>query len=338
MIMLALNLSIIEIIILQLGAVILGAAIHFFLASRRNLKSSGTETQKIQRAMEDWKLKYFNEAEQKEKELNTLKKQLAESEEDRNINTIEAEELRKQNKTLKTEIERLQKTSPQAETRDYITQLKQAQQSLVEHHEIINQLLGQVDKIKENEEKHRELLMQNEELSGQVSNLKSSMTQKEKELSVIKQKETVTSEMISRLDNAYTEFNILQEKIQKLESDAVSAKMVNLELADLKETHYKLQKDFDDQKLKLNSLTAESQNLRTELNETEEKLKEANFQKQQLQKRVVYLEELNNDFHLVSEANKKLETQIKKIGELESMLNVVMEERDDLARKQTNPE
>jgi hypothetical protein len=335
---LALNLSVTEIIILQLGAVVLGAAVHFFIASRRSLKSSGVEKEKIQKSMEDWKLKYFNESEVKEKELSELKQQLAELEEDRNINVIEAEEQRKQNKALKTEIERLQKANPQSETRDYIVQLKQAQQNLMEHHEIINQLLGQVDKIKENEEKHKELLMQNEELSGQVSTLKTSVSQKDKELNVIKKKETVTSEMISRLDNAYTEFNILQEKIQKLESDAISAKMLNLELADLKETHYKLQKDFDEQKLKLNSLTVENQNMRTELNETEEKLKEANFQRQQLQKRVVYLEELNSDFQLVAEANKKLEGQIKRIGELESMLNVVMEERDDLARKQVNPE
>ena len=36
----------------------------------------------------------------------------------------------------------------------------------------------------------------------------------------------------------------------------------------------------------------------------------------------------------VADANKKLEGQLKRIGELESMLNVVAEERDELARKQ----
>lgn len=35
----------------------------------------------------------------------------------------------------------------------------------------------------------------------------------------------------------------------------------------------------------------------------------------------------------VSDANKRLESQIKRIGELESMLNVVAEERDKLMRK-----
>jgi hypothetical protein len=55
-----------------------------------------------------------------------------------------------------------------------------------------------------------------------------------------------------------------------------------------------------------------------------------------LQKKVAYLEELNYDMQAVSEANKKLEGQLKRIGELESMLNMVAGERDDLARKNTN--
>jgi uncharacterized protein YlxW (UPF0749 family) len=64
--------------------------------------------------------------------------------------------------------------------------------------------------------------------------------------------------------------------------------------------------------------------------EMEDKLREANHQRQQLQKKISYLEELNNDLHMVADANKKLEGQLKRMGELESMLNVVSEERDKL--------
>ena len=38
----------------------------------------------------------------------------------------------------------------------------------------------------------------------------------------------------------------------------------------------------------------------------------------------------------VADANKKLEHQLKRIGELESMLNMIAGERDELARKQFN--
>jgi len=128
----------------------------------------------------------------------------------------------------------------------------------------------------------------------------------------------------------------LQGKIQKLESQLNQSKMLNVEYEDLKETHYKLIRDFEDQKVKLQSITSEHQQISLQLDETSDKLREANFQRQQLQKRVAYLEELNNDLHVVADANKKLESQLRKIGELESMLNVVSEERDTMLRKHTD--
>ena len=44
----------------------------------------------------------------------------------------------------------------------------------------------------------------------------------------------------------------------------------------------------------------------------------------------------NNWKIIVADANKKLEGQLKRIGELESMLNMVAEERDELAKKHFN--
>ena len=70
-----------------------------------------------------------------------------------------------------------------------------------------------------------------------------------------------------------------------------------------------------------------------QLNEAEDKFREANFQRQQLQKRVSYLEELNSDLQVVADANKKLEHQLRRIGELESMLHVVSEENESLKRQ-----
>ena len=80
-------------------------------------------------------------------------------------------------------------------------------------------------------------------------------------------------------------------------------------------------------------MTTENQQLTLRLNEVEDKFREANFQRQQLQKRVGYLEELNNDLQVLADANKKLEHQLRRIGELESMLNVVSEENQLLKRQ-----
>jgi DNA repair exonuclease SbcCD ATPase subunit len=337
-----LSFSLIEIIVLMLGAILLGITIHFFIVSRRSPSLSDIASKKVNKSLEEWKLRYFNDIELRDKELSMVKQRLQDSEENSNIYSIEAEEMRKLNNRLQAELDTQRKAPPvlekpeKSEKPDYFEQLRQAKSSLLEHNEKINQLLGQIDIVKESEEKKQEVLKDNEELAGQIGELKFLLSQKEKEINNVRQKEHLTKEMTSMLDSAYSEFNVLQEKIQKLESQVSSSKRLNLEFEDLKEGHYKLSRDFEEQKLKYNTIAKENEQLQEQYEETENKLREANLQRQQLQKRVAYLEELNNDMQAVADANKKLENQLKRLGELESMLNVVAEERDDLARKQSH--
>ena len=289
---------------------------------------------------DEWKLRYFNDIEARDKELTALREKLAETEEDLNIYSIEAEEMRRENKKLQSEVQNASKIVPppslpssQSEKPDYLEQLRSAQISLKDHNEKIIQLLDNIDALKESEERHQEMLKMNEDLSLQLSDLRMKLADKEKEITSIRKKEVLTKEMTSMLDNAYSEFNVLQSKMQKLEAQANSSKLLSLEFEDLKEGHRKLSKDSEEQKVKLTNLHTENLQIQAELAETTEKLKEANFQRQQLQKRVSYLEELNNDLQAVSDANKKLEGQLKRIGELESMLNMAAEERDQLMRR-----
>lgn len=382
----ALNLSIVEIVVLQLGGIVLGMAIHFFIISRRNPKSASKEKQKIQRQLVDLKREFSMEAEMKDKELYDVKLQLKEADENSRIYNMELEEIRRQNKKLQIELENKDK-SPEIEIRnkelnlvrhqlsaaqenikndtteleemrhqikklqaelenkprqdhrtddkpDYIEQLREAQNSLLKHNQKIDQLLGQIYIVQENEEKQLQILKDNEELHNQLNDLQYLLSEKESELSHIRQKEHLTIEMTSMLDNTYAEFNILQGKIQKLESQASASRMANLEYEDLKEANYRMSHEFEQLKSKLQGQILENQQITTQLNETEDKLKEATFQRQQLQKRVSYFEELNNDLQTMSEANRKLEGQIRSIGELESKLNLIAEERDQLLRQQ----
>jgi len=292
--------------------------------------------------MEEWKSRYFNDVESRDRELASLKaqiekisEQLSESEENANIYTIEAEELRKENKILRDENAKkpIAEHSQSPSSRpDYMEQLLHAKESLALQNEKINQLLGNIDIVRETEEKQREILRNNEELTLEINELRLRLADKEKEINNIEQKQQITKEMTSMLDSAYNEFNVLQSKMQKLELQVSSSRMINMEYEDLKEGYSKMAREFEEQRSKLSSLMSDNQNLNTVLRETEEKLRESNFQRQQLQKRVAYLEELTNDLHMVSDANKKLEMQLKRIGELESMLNVVAEERDQLIR------
>ena len=333
-----LTLSILEIILLFFGAIILGITIHFTIASRRNFRSSMGDTDEVTKQRDEWKLRYFNDVEIKDKEMASLKEQLSEAEENATIYSIEAEEMRKENKKLLVEIDNIQKVVPVPHPErpgkpDYLEQLRTAQNSLIEHNEKINLLLNNIDAFKETEERQREIRKQNEELSLQVIEMRMKLADKDKEIVNIRKKEHLTKEMTSMLDNAYNEFNVLQGKMQKLEAQANSSKLMSLEYEDLKESSHRMSRDLEEQKIKLNNLTSDNQQLQSQLLETEEKLREANFQRQQLQKRVSHLEELNTDLQAVSDANKKLEVQLKRIGELESMLNMAAEEKDQLIRR-----
>ena len=330
-----LSLSLIEIIVLMLGAITVGITIHFFIVSRRSLNASIDETPggRLSKEISEWKLKYFNDIEQRDKEISLIKMRLAEAEENCSIFSIEAEEKTIKNEKLLKEIELLQSQIPSGEKPDYTEQLRQAQISLLEHNEKINKLLGHIDFVKETEKKQQEMLKAKEELSGQINEMKSILEQKEKEVSSIRHKEHLTTEMTSLLDNAYNEFNALQDKIRKLESHVIASKTTHIEYEEYKEGYFKISREIEEQKLKYNVLVSEKRQLQSDLSETEEKLIEANFQRQQLQKKVVYLEELNRDMQVVSDAQKKLEAQLKRIGELESMLNIVSGERNKLSNR-----
>jgi chromosome segregation ATPase len=330
-----LNLSIIELIVLFFCAISLGVVIHFFITSRRSLKASPVETEKMKRNIDDWKLKYFNDIEAREKEVSELKTLLSETEENNRIYKIEIEELQRQQRRAESERESVQRAETAVNKPNYIEQLRMAQSSLLEHNEKINLLLENIEVVKENEERQKLMEEENEELITEVRELKYLLGQKESEIHNIKQKENLTREMTSMLDSAYSEFNTLQSKIQKLEGQLSSSKMVSLEYEDLKEAYQKSSRDYEDYKVKLQVLTTENQQLALQLNEVEDKYREANFQRQQLQKRVGYLEELNSDLQIMADANKKLEHQLRRIGELESMLNVVSEE-NQILKRQTN--
>jgi chromosome segregation ATPase len=328
-----LNLSIVELAVLFFCAVTLGIVIHFFITSRRNLKGSSSDNDKNKQAVDEWKLKYFNEVEKKEKDLEEMQSQFAEVQESNQIYKEQIDELRRQQKRTQSELESTQKATVAESKPNYIEQLRIAQVTLLEHNEKINQLLENIELAKENEEKQKLMEEENEGLMNQIKDLKYILSEKEIEIHNIRQKENLTKEMTSMLDSAYSEFNILQSKMQKLESQLSSSKMISLEYEDLKEAHINVLHEYEDYKARLQAMTAENQQLTLRLNEVEDKFREVNFQRQQLQKRVSYLEELNSDLQVVADANKKLEHQLRRIGELESMLNVVSEENQFLKRQ-----
>jgi chromosome segregation ATPase len=142
--------------------------------------------------------------------------------------------------------------------------------------------------------------------------------------------------MAAKIEEVYQEFEQLQQKMASLEKQASRANNLALELEDTREAYEQIHKDLQRKVEKLEELYTDNQRLQQELNILQDKLAEANLQRQQLQKKVLFLQDLNTDLQTVSDTNKKLQSELRRIGELESMLTMIAEERDYLLRKGAN--
>jgi len=123
-----------------------------------------------------------------------------------------------------------------------------------------------------------------------------------------------------RLDKVVEEYNTLQDKLQKVQTYLTQPYNRGTEYEELKDSYFKLGKEHDELKLRYLSLREENQRLTRIIADTEEKLKESNFQRQQYQKRSAFLEELNHDLQEISEHNKKIESQLRRVSDMEALL------------------
>ncbi|MFD2919880.1 hypothetical protein ACFS6H_09195 [Terrimonas rubra] len=348
------QLTILQLLVLLLAAVAIGAALYFFISGRTQKKSISKKLDTEKKRVEEWKRRYRNDMDLRDKEISDLKK------DQQNSQSNEAlQKLLQENTNLKEEITILQElldegqatAEPETEeteiiiseepvqptyavptptTPDYLTQLQAAQSGLVEQNNRIASLLENIETIKQQETQQQQILKDKEILTHKVDDLEVLLSTKQKELDNMQQQQEITKELTLLLDNAHKEFALLQEKINKLESQAGNALLLKIEHEDLKEANYKLQKDISVQLQLVQQKDTEYRNLMHELTATEHKLSEANFERQQMQKKIAYLEEINNDMQLISQDNQSLMDQIKRIGQLESMLQVVSQERDAL--------
>ncbi len=323
---LGLQISLVEIIIFQLGAMILGFAIHFFLSSKKQIKIEEKTPETEISDFDQWRLKYYEQLDFQEKKYENLKKELEEARESERQMEQELHDIQQEARRM---LKEQASKATEVPTAEYLEQLKQAQTNLFEHNHRISLLLEQIDMLKETEQKHMEMQKANEELNVQLRELRKSLTDKETEIKQIRQQSSLSREMQERLDRAYGEFNNLQEKIQKVETHIVNPQHRNFEFEELQQNYFKLTKDFDELKLKYLGMMEENQRLTRLLADAEDKLRESNFQRQQLMKKVGFLEELNTDLQQVAEHNKKLENQLRRIGEIESMLARVSAQRPE---------
>jgi chromosome segregation ATPase len=313
---LAVNLSLIEIGVLLCGAIVLGIAIYFYIISRRSLNQTIEKT----KGKVTLRPEFYSTASATAAEPKVPKPAMPVSRpEVRKMILDEPEELPKAAAAPKS------KAIHNEESIDSLKSTIQQQQKL------LNSFLQQVEEV----EKHgrEELEMDNKHLKEEIKALEAQLDKKDAEVEEVRQQAKMAERMAARIDEVYQEFEQLQAKMVTLEKQANRANKLALELEDTRQAYEGVHRDLQRKTEKVEEIFMENQRLQQQLNSLEDKLAEANLQRQQLHKKVQFLQDLNTDLQSVSDTNKKLNTELRRIGELESMLTMIAEERDYLLKR-----
>lgn len=373
------SLGLLEVIIFQIGAIILGFSIHFFVTSRKSMKSvqkSADHGESTISEADEWRLRYYEQVDFLKKSEEEYRREMAVKLEQEQLlsrkldDTKTSLELKQQheyvykqrldeigrdleekqekeklldkklsetrteldakyeqefilNKKLEESLNELTalRGKVQIQPAEYLTQLATAQLNLVEHNQQISRLLEQIELLKESERKHLDTKHINETLQIQLRDFRQALSDKESEIKQIRQQQLLIHELKERLEKAHEEYNELQSKLQKFETHISRPQSRTFEYEELQQSYFKLTKECDEIKMKQLAMLEENQRLSRLLADTEDKLRESNFQRQQYLRKVTFLEELNHDLQELSGHQKKLESQMRRIGEIEIMLN-----------------
>ncbi|MFT4022743.1 MAG: hypothetical protein QM664_03035 [Flavihumibacter sp.] len=313
-----------EIIIFQVGAIVLGFALSLFIVSRRNTRlqlHQGEDAASSQEA-DEWKLKYFNDTEELEKKLAKSQHELKQARENEQFLAMEIDSVRAEREELLTaHADELVMAAAPKEPADYLDQLQAAQKNMLEHNQRVQQLLEQIEGMKAMEQKHAMLEQANVLLGRQMADLRTQLLDRDSEIHNLRQQNRLAVEMQARLESVYGDYSDLVAKIQKLETHVSSTRKEGDSFAELQDEYFKVTRELDEVKAKYLSLLDENQRNQRLLTELEEKNRDATFQRAQLQKKVTYLEDLNRDLQEVAEHHTKLHSQMRRLSEIEQLLS-----------------
>jgi chromosome segregation ATPase len=306
------NLTLIEFIVLPLVAIIFVSTLYFFIKSRKSLREAIKATKKAALITE---IKKEKPTPAKQTSVVELGEQLA----------------RMRYETSMPKQDKIESVVTKKSTHKEEIAVQDLKNTIAQQQRMLDSYLQKMEEL-ENEGRD-ELNGKIEELEKKLDELHGEIEEKDDEIKELHQEVSAGNKMATRIDEIYKEFELLQSKMTVLEKQAGRANNLAIELEDTKYTYEQVHKELLRKQEKLEELMEENQLLRHQKNEAEDKLADANLQRQQLHKKVHFLTDLNSDMQSIADTNKKLQTDLRRIGELESMLNMMSEEREFLLRK-----
>lgn len=199
-------------------------------------------------------------------------------------------------------------------------------QMLEQQQQLSQRLLTQIDQLQvpHTTDKH-----QNAEGKRRIGELELLLEQKEEMIRQLQSQQQTGD----KLEQVQQDLLYMQECMKALEHQAAQASRLASELDNNKTAYQQLFSDSSHKNEKLQQVVQENTRLQEQLADMQNQLQEAQSQKGHLLKKLLQLEAVNTELQTLSDTNKKLQTELRRIGELESMLNMIIEERNQLLRK-----
>lgn len=324
--MLTVQLSILEIVFFQLAALIIGFVAHYLWSIRNGgYEAKLLETQKKNNEEVQWRLKYYELVDKQQQDGDALQKEVQHLLEQEQELLAEMDELRALNKEL---MSRTAETAPVREatgrehlsTHEYAEQLRLAQEYLSGHNQSIQRLLQQVKQFEEAQAMYELVQHEKELLNLQVQRLQKQLDSKQEELDVLQHRTHLETQVKQQLQNTYTEFHLMQEKIRRLEAQLAAPVTQSFQVEELQQANELLNKEVKELRNKYRELAEQNTRLQADVTEAQSRYRDAQFHQQHLQKRNEFLEQFNQNLQTVTDQNKRLEEQMLRISQMEDEL------------------
>jgi hypothetical protein len=150
---------------------------------------------------------------------------------------------------------------------------------------------------------------------------------RKKNLRHLEQRSELAESLMLRLDEKQKELFHLQSRYNKLENRIEDVNYISLELEEAKVTIEQLNKDKLKREHRLTALMTENDEMRDEIFNLRKDLTEVAAEKQQLLKKISLMQDLESEWQVMAEKNHQLQSKVRRIGELESLLSLMKEEK-----------
>jgi chromosome segregation ATPase len=190
------------------------------------------------------------------------------------------------------------------------------------HKRQLDTLLSRVDNLR-NEPIRPAVKKEDVELRNKIERLELLLEEREEALQTLQKKSESAEMMASRLESVQKEFDRVQDRLREVEQQARTASLLAVELEEVRGEYSRLQQEQHVRQQQLQELLNTNHTLNRQLSETEGRYQDADNQRQQYMKRARVMEDLNADYQSASESDARVRGELRRVGALQSMLNLI---------------